>query len=154
MTRQWIKHHFSAKFPTKKRSYKYLTKIDYSLAKDTSHSNKEKNCALDVTSNYIESLYSTESSVQSFKLEKRLDSVITTRIVPVAAGICLSGFAVVSSWFFAVKSVKKKRNKNWKAQKTKCFFWPLTVIWHFNANVRFEYESERKIWTKDNIQPV
>ena len=71
-------------------------------------------------------------------------------IVP---GICLSGFVVVSCWFFAVKSVKKNvLIINLKTPQNKYYFWPLLFgILILPVMYVFEFQTERKTWTIGGI---
>ena len=63
--------YFSKISAKEKGVIKHQAKIDCSLGKDISHNNKRKLSALDATNNYIErDVISTETSVQSFNLEK------------------------------------------------------------------------------------
>ena len=106
--------------------------------------NKKVQVGSDVTNNFKRLMFILVKPVFNHLIWKNswIYSVKNWRnIVP---GICLSG------WFFAVKSVKKKRVKNLKTPQDKFYFWPLLFGILILMYV-FQFQTERKTWTIGGI---
>ena len=106
--------------------------------------NKKVQVGSDVTNNFKRLMFILVKPVFNHLIWKNswIYSVKNWRnIVP---GICLSG------WFFAVKSVKKKRVINLKTPQDKFYFWPLLFGILILMYV-FQFQTERKTWTIGGI---